>query len=92
MERLNKVKQRTENKPYSVLVAQRGIVENYSPFTNPKLYKLIDKYWPGPLTVIVPAKQEGHTIGIRMPDHTIALRLVEESGCTLAAPSANLRR
>jgi tRNA threonylcarbamoyl adenosine modification protein (Sua5/YciO/YrdC/YwlC family) len=90
MERLNHVKRRTENKPYSILVAHRGIVENYSNYTNPHLYKLIDKYWPGPLTIIVPSKQEEHTIGIRMPDHTIALRLVEESACTIAAPSANL--
>jgi tRNA threonylcarbamoyl adenosine modification protein (Sua5/YciO/YrdC/YwlC family) len=90
MERLDKVKRRSENKPYSILVAHRGIVENYSNYTNPHLYKLIDKYWPGPLTIIVPSKQEDHTIGIRMPDHTIALKLVEESSCTIAAPSANL--
>ncbi len=90
MERLCQVKKRSENKPFSILVAQRGIVENYSDFTNPNLYKLIDKYWPGPLTVILPTKEEHHTIGIRMPDHTIALRLVEESACTIAAPSANL--
>ena len=90
MERLKRVKQRTENKPFSILIAQRGIIDNYSSYTEPNLYKLIDKYWPGPLTVIVPAKEEGATIGVRMPDHTIALRLVEESGCTIAAPSANL--
>ncbi|MEI7999141.1 MAG: L-threonylcarbamoyladenylate synthase [Candidatus Omnitrophota bacterium] len=90
MERLCHVKQRGEDKPFSILVAQRGIVENYSNYTNPNLYKLIDKYWPGPMTVILPTKQEGETIGIRMPDHTIALRLVEESACTIAAPSANL--
>ena len=90
MERLRQVKHRTDNKQFSILVAHRGIVENYANYTSPNLYKLRDKYWPGPLTVILPAKQEGHTIGIRMPDHTIALRLVEESGCTIAAPSANL--
>ncbi|MBF0489976.1 MAG: threonylcarbamoyl-AMP synthase [Candidatus Omnitrophica bacterium] len=90
MERLDQVKRRSENKPYSILVAHRGIVENYSNYTNPNLYKLIDKYWPGPMTIVVPSKQVEHTIGIRMPDHTIALRLVEESSCTIAAPSANL--
>lgn len=90
IERLNRVKRRSENKPYSILVAHRGLIENYANYTNPNLYKLIDKYWPGPLTIVVPAKEEGETIGIRMPDHTIALRLVEESACTIAAPSANL--
>jgi L-threonylcarbamoyladenylate synthase len=90
MERLRAVKRRPDGKLFSILVAQRGIIENYSTYTHPNLYKVIDKYWPGPLTVIVPARQEGETIGIRMPDHTVALQLVEESGCTIAAPSANL--
>jgi len=90
MERLRAVKHRTDGKLFSVLIAQRGIIDNYSTYTHPNLYKLIDKYWPGPLTVIVPAQHEGETIGIRMPDHTVALRLVEESGRTIAAPSANL--
>jgi L-threonylcarbamoyladenylate synthase len=90
MERLKKVKRRAQDKPFSILVAQRGIIDNYSSYTEPNLYKLIDKYWPGPLTVIVPSREEGATIGVRMPDHTIALRLVEESGCTIAAPSANI--
>jgi tRNA threonylcarbamoyl adenosine modification protein (Sua5/YciO/YrdC/YwlC family) len=90
MDRLRAVKRRADGKLFSILVAQRGIIDNYSTYTHPNLYKVIDKYWPGPLTVIVPARHEGETIGIRMPDHTVALRLVEESGCTIAAPSANL--
>jgi tRNA threonylcarbamoyl adenosine modification protein (Sua5/YciO/YrdC/YwlC family) len=90
MERLGMVKQRTAGKRFSILIAQRGIIDNYSCYTEPNLYKLIDKYWPGPLTVIVPSKSDDETVGIRMPDHTIALKLVEESGCTIAAPSANL--
>ena len=40
--------------------------------------------------MIVPSRIPGETVGIRMPDHTVALKLVEESGCTIAAPSANL--
>ena len=90
MEKLIAVKHRTPDKRFSILIAQRGIIDNYSCYTEPDLYKLIDKYWPGPLTVIVPGKVPGETVGIRMPDHTIALKLVEESACTIAAPSANL--
>ena len=91
MERLAIVKRRSVEKRFSILIAHRGIIDNYSCYTEPNLYKLIDKYWPGPLTVIVPSKNDsGDTVGIRMPDHTVALRLVEESGCTIAAPSANL--
>lgn len=90
MERLVSVKRRSEGKRFSVLISQRGIIDNYTRYTEPNLYKLIDKYWPGPLTVIVPDKTGDETVGIRMPDHTVALKLVEESGCTIAAPSANV--
>lgn len=89
MKRLREVKKRAENKPFSILISQKGLISNYTLTTDPKLYKLIAAYWPGPLTVVVPAKEEGNTIGVRMPDHPIALKLVQDSQCTIAAPSAN---
>jgi tRNA threonylcarbamoyl adenosine modification protein (Sua5/YciO/YrdC/YwlC family) len=91
IKRLREVKRRDDSKPFAILVSQRGIIENYSAYNDPKLYKLIDQFWPGPLTIIVPSREEGKTIGIRMPDNTIALRLVEQAQCTIAAPSANLQ-
>lgn len=90
MKRLMMVKHRQPGKRFSILIPQRSIMDNYIHYDKPDLFKLIDKYWPGPLTVIVPSKDHGETIGIRMPDHTVALKLVEQSGCTVAAPSANL--
>ena len=91
MKRLREVKKRSDNKPFSVMIAQKELIRNYTAYTDAKLYKLIDRYWPGPLTVIVPAAsaKEGATIGIRIPDHPVALKLVENSRCTIAAPSAN---
>ena len=58
---------------------------------------LAEKYWPGPLTMIVwkndrvPYETTGgmDTVAIRMPKHPVALRLIEGSGCLIAAPSAN---
>lgn len=90
MKRLREVKKRADGKPISILISQVGLISNYTSMTDPKLYKLIDACWPGPLTVVVPEKEEGKTIGVRMPDHPIALRLVQESQCTIAAPSANI--
>lgn len=90
IKRLREVKRRNDTKPFSILISHKGIVENYSEYNDPRLYKLIDEYWPGPLTVIVPSRQHGETIGIRMPDNIIALRMVDQSQCTIAAPSANL--
>lgn len=58
---------------------------------------LSDAFWPGPLTMIVwknenvPYETTGgmDTVAVRMPDHPVALKLIEQSGCLIAAPSAN---
>ncbi len=89
IKRLRAVKGRSEGKPFSVLISQKGLISNFTPAGGTALYKLIDAYWPGPLTVVVPTKEEGATIGVRMPDHPIALKLAQEAQCTIAAPSAN---
>lgn len=60
--------------------------------------KLINKFWPGPLTIILEKKDiipnvtsaNLDTIGIRMPNSEIALKLIELSGRPIAAPSANI--
>ncbi len=60
--------------------------------------KLINKYWPGPLTLIfkksgkVPAELTAglDTIAVRMPDNKIALELIRRSELPIAAPSANV--
>ncbi|TDX59157.1 L-threonylcarbamoyladenylate synthase [Orenia marismortui] len=60
--------------------------------------KLINKFWPGPLTIVlskdnkIPEITTGglETVAIRMPNHPIALKLIEEAGVPIAAPSANL--
>lgn len=60
--------------------------------------KLMDTFWPGPLTMVVPAKPEVprvvtgglDTVAVRMPDSQPTLDLILESGCPLVGPSANL--
>jgi len=90
MKRLKEVKKRSEDKPFSILISQKDLISNYTPTTDPETYKLIDYCWPGPLTVVVPGNEEGQTIGVRMPNNSIALSLVQEAQCTIAAPSANI--
>ncbi len=61
-------------------------------------YKLADKFWPGPLTMIlkkrdiVPDVTSGglNSVAVRMPSHEVALEIIRQSGTALAAPSANL--
>jgi L-threonylcarbamoyladenylate synthase len=66
----------------------------------PEIYKpLIKKYWPGPLTILLPNPQPSKlapevtaglsTFGVRMPDLPLALTLIKLAGVPLAAPSAN---
>ncbi|MCU4768825.1 L-threonylcarbamoyladenylate synthase [Bacillus toyonensis] len=70
-----------------------GIVNEIPPVAE----KLMEHFWPGPLTIILPRK-EGisekvtaglNTVGVRMPDHPVALALIEEANVPVAAPSAN---
>ncbi len=94
MKRLREVKRRSEGKPFSIMIGQKELVRNYTSYEDPKLFKLIDRFWPGPLTVIVPTSvgttgRPDETIGIRIPDHPVALKLVQNAHCTIAAPSAN---
>lgn len=61
-------------------------------------YKLAQKFWPGPLTMIMPKSDKIpcvtsgglDTVGIRYPAHPVAQALINASGKALAAPSANL--
>ena len=87
--RLSEVKKRSDDKKYSVIISQKSLVSNYTYFNEPIFYKLMDSFWPGPLTIIVPSKETGQTIGLRVPHHNIALRLTAECPFAVAAPSAN---
>lgn len=63
----------------------------------PQAQKLADAYWPGPLTIILPAAEcipnevRGGltTVAVRFPSHPIAQAVILHAGCPLAAPSAN---
>ncbi|MBQ9904216.1 MAG: threonylcarbamoyl-AMP synthase [Synergistaceae bacterium] len=60
--------------------------------------KLAEKFWPGPLTLVLPAKDTVpsitrgglETAAVRMPADRVALSLIEHSGTAIAAPSANI--
>ena len=61
--------------------------------------KIAKKFWPGPLSIVVPLKENANivsavtaglnTIAIRMPSYHVALELIRQSGVSIAAPSAN---
>jgi L-threonylcarbamoyladenylate synthase len=95
--RIFEVKRRPYFDPLIVHVAHPADVRKLVKEIPLKAKKLVERFWPGPLTVVL-LKEEDipdivtaglPTIAIRMPDHPMALSLIKESRCPIAAPSAN---
>ena len=89
VERLRTIKKRSADKPFSILISKKEAVDDMAQELDRLVYKFIDEFWPGPLTVVVPSKDKAKTIGVRMPNNTVALSLIKETQCPVAAPSAN---
>ena len=91
------LKDRPYEKPISVLVSGMDMVEAYCQNIPPVAYKLAERYWPGPLTMILEDKgvvplmvtAETDTLGVRCPDHPLTLSILEKADFPLAATSAN---
>ena len=92
-----KAKGRPCDNPLIVHIADKNMLCDLVKNIPPKAYELMDKFWPGPLTVImektdkVPSVVSGglNTVAIRMPGNETALELIRKSGVPIAAPSAN---
>ncbi|MEW6606543.1 MAG: L-threonylcarbamoyladenylate synthase [bacterium] len=92
------VKKRPISKPISLLISDFNELSRLAKDIPDDTWKLIDKFWPGPLTIILSASDlvpemimgEKRTVGIRMPDNKIALALIESSKTPIACPSANI--
>lgn len=90
-------KGRPSDNPLIVHIARFEELESIAKEVPKQAKLLADAFWPGPLTMIVwknervPYETTGgmETVAVRMPNHPVALRLIEESGCMIAAPSAN---
>jgi len=95
--RIFEVKKRPSFDPLIVHVANPADAEKLAADIPSNAAKLIKKFWPGPLTVVLSKKEAVPdivtaglpTVAVRMPDHPMALGLMELSKCPIAAPSAN---
>ena len=88
VERIYKVKGRPENKPLTVHIASADTIKEMECCVSSSASRLMKRFWPGPLTLILESKQGGKT-GFRMPKNKIALRLIRAAGVPVVAPSAN---
>ena len=98
LRRLFAVKGRPLDHPVIVHVARADQLDEIGRDVPPVAHALANAFWPGPLTIIVrrhpdriasEATGGRDTVGIRVPDHPIALALLEAFGSGIAAPSAN---
>ncbi|GIW43686.1 MAG: hypothetical protein KatS3mg077_0968 [Candidatus Binatia bacterium] len=95
--RLVALKVRAKGKPISVLVADRTMLGEVTRAIPPLAERLIERFWPGPLTLALPASEGvseiltggSGTIGVRIPSHPVAHELVARLGEPLTTPSAN---
>jgi L-threonylcarbamoyladenylate synthase len=93
-----KVKGRPADNPSIVHICDKDMFSEYALFVTKDMERLMDIFWPGPMTMIVqrvdaiPDVTTGglDTVGIRMPSNETARKLIKMSGCAIAAPSANL--
>jgi len=88
IDRLNRVKGRPPEKPYSIHLYD---VEQLHRFVSevPSLARhLIERFWPGPLTIVMPGK-DGATVGFRLPSHPVARMFLRACQRPVVAPSAN---
>lgn len=96
--RLFEIKQRPKSKPILVLVASPDSLTHLVEKVSPLAERLMEKFWPGPLTILFPVRPElppelsagTGKIGIRLPGNEFTRRLIDAVGHPLTAPSANL--
>ena len=90
-------KGRPQDNPLIIHVADEGWLPRYCRDIPPQAYALARRFWPGPLTMILPRKPivplrtTGglDTVGVRCPDHPVTLEIIRRAGVPVAAPSGN---
>ena len=91
-------KGRPQDNPLILHVAEPGEIEKFCHSIPKAAYTLAEKFWPGPLTMVLPARDivprrtTGglSTVAVRCPDNDVTRAIIRLSGVPIAAPSANL--
>jgi L-threonylcarbamoyladenylate synthase len=88
IDRLNRVKGRPPEKPYSLHLHDAAQLREFVDTVPPLAARLIERFWPGPLTIVMLGK-DGKTVGFRLPNHPVARLFLRLCGRAVVAPSAN---
>ena len=98
IQRIFEIKERPETKPMLVLVRNRTMLQELVSEIPPTAFKLMECFWPGPLTLIFKARKNlsslltagSGKIGVRIPSNNFCLKLLKESQIPLVSTSANM--
>ncbi|MFO7951312.1 MAG: L-threonylcarbamoyladenylate synthase [Bacillota bacterium] len=90
-------KGRPQDNPLIVHVGKHDQLSEVAANVPEAAYRLIEEFWPGPLSLVLPRAERIpkevsaglSTVAVRMPDHKIAIDLINLAGVPIAAPSAN---
>ncbi len=96
--RIFTVKGRPADNPLIVHLSGREQLDRVVSYIPPAAERLMDRFWPGPLTLVLPRSSAIlkeisaglPTVAVRMPAHPLALELIRAAGVPVVAPSANL--
>lgn len=100
IERVYQIKERPADQPTLVVVSDYGQLEQYVQDVPRSAKNLMNRYWPGPVTLVLKCKVEKvpkmlrggkETLGFRLPNYPPLISLIKKVGVPLLAPSANFR-
>ena len=91
-------KGRPQDNPLILHVSETKEIENFCHSIPDAAYELANRFWPGPLTMVLPARDTVPkcttaglpTVAVRCPDNAVTREIIRLSGCPIAAPSANI--
>lgn len=97
LKKLYDIKQRPEEKAMPLIIGNKGLLMVVAASINDTALSLIDRFWPGPLTLIFLAKENlseyitagTHMIAVRIPGESFALHLAKTANFPITATSAN---
>ena len=98
VEKIFQAKGRPQDNPLILHVADAGELDRLCHHIPPAAYRLAELFWPGPLTMVLPAKDTVPkcttaglpTVAVRCPDNAVTREIIRLSGVPIAAPSANI--
>jgi len=90
VEKLYELKQRPKDKPFSLAIGDiPRVFNNYFDTLPPFGYRLIERFWPGPLTIIYYSPTD-KKVGVRVPSNVIASQILQALSTAVYLPSANI--